>query len=176
MNFESYLAQFRAPIPKRNPAAYADVLEKSLSVHLDIVRRWINGTVDAEGMLKAMRFFATHFGSQYRPNEGRFLFRGQAKEVFDGSPRSYSYRRDVAEGFASEVATSWMPWKKGSALLVRRRVCYKCSDAKAFGMALDLAKLMKAYLSHEWAEEKEVVLLNTPPVGVGARVYRLEAA
>ncbi|HUD74103.1 MAG TPA: hypothetical protein VMQ76_03450 [Terracidiphilus sp.] len=176
MNFEAYLAQSREPIPKRNPAAYADVLEKSLSVHLETVRRWINGTVDAEGMLKAMRFFSTHFGTQYRPAEGKFVFRGQAKEVFDGTPRSYSYRRDVAEGFAEETATSWMPWKKGSALLVRRRVCYRCTDSKAFAMALDLAKLMKAYLSHKWADEKEVVILNTPPVGVGSQVYRLEAA
>ena len=171
MIFERYLSSSRPAIRfQRNPPA--DVLEKEIHSHLNVVRRWINGDIDTAKMRQAMKFFTKEFNGAYRPNLDRYVYRGQGDEVFDGTPRSYTYDKEVAEGFAESQHALF-----GSkpVLLVKRKVCFRCADSRAFETALDLGKLMKAYTGHKYGTEKEVVILNTRPVAKTAQLFEVAA-
>jgi hypothetical protein len=172
MEFQRYIANHRAYRPVlSNP--YADDLADDLTRHLRVVERWIAGDMYSAGMLDAMIFFSQMFPGQYSPDAGKKVWRGQARAVFDGSPRSYSYSKKQAEAFAEETASCGFFSEHCSSFLIERPVCFHCKDAKAFEYALDLKKLMRAYSSNQFAEEQEVVLLNTKPVGQ-AEVWELE--
>jgi hypothetical protein len=176
IQFEEFLAKQRNEpirfnrVRARNP--FADEFAQDLNQHLETVEYWVNGAMDATKMMDAMQFFHDAFGSLYEPAEGRKLYRGQTSLVFDGSPRSYSYDRQVAEAFAEECG--W--FAKCRNFLIERKVCsHHCADHSAFRWALDLGKLMRAYASHPYAAEREVILLNTRPKGM-ARVFELTPA
>ena len=175
MQFEQYLAQRRKPrkfnrYQAKNP--YADEFASELNQNLSTVEKWINGSVNTEKMIRAMQFFERYFGDRFRATEGRKVYRGQSQLVFDGTPRSYSYEKKVAEAFAENQCGWFAPGCKG--YVIERLVCSlkPCSDARAFRLSLDLGKLMKAYASHKYALEREVVILNTKPKG-SARIYEV---
>ena len=180
MTFETYLAgrargrlgrAERRPGLKVNPAVgFADEFARLLQRHLNTVEAWIDGTIKLKSMREAMKFFASEFPGQYTATPGRLLYRGQKTYAFDGQPRSYSYKRDVAEGFAR----AWWAWfGSNPGILIERKVCDRCQDAAAFRFSLDLGKLLKVYATHVYGLEKEVVILNTPPRGETVKVYRI---
>lgn len=162
MEFGRYLAQrrrWKARVEIDNPAA--DQMLELLQKHLKTVARWLNGQMDYSAMLEAMKFFARSFPGQYRATPGRLIYRGQTHEFFDGKPASYSYDASVAAGFACN---------QDSTVVIKRRVCSECADKPAFRLSLDMAKLLAKYGDHEYAQEKEVVILNTPPKGKTAEL------
>lgn len=161
MEFGQYLAsqrKWKAQVNISNPAA--DEMVEQIQKHLKTVAAWLNGSMNRGAMLDAMRFFNRFFPGLYEATPGRIVWRGQTKEKFDGEPRSYTYQQDVAENFACG-------WFKGSGIIVRRKVCAKCADSAAFRFSLDISKLLKAYAHHVYANEREVVILNTAPKGSG---------
>lgn len=179
MTFEQYLAKqhgrrklrfqrYRA----KNP--FADEFASELNDHLHTVEQWISGKLNVQKMRRAMEFFDRYFPGKFGATEGRKLFRGQSQMVFDGSPRSYSYDLKVAEAFAGTQCGWFAPSCK--LVLIERTVCSKkCADQAAFKFSLDLTKLIKAYASHKYALEREVVILNTQPKGQ-AKVFELVPA
>lgn len=177
MQFEQYLAKRRKPrklyrYQAQNP--YADEFASELNRHLGTVEKWVNGSVNEQKMLDAMKFFRRYFGPRFEATEGRKVYRGQSQLVFDGTPRSYSYDRKVAEAFADSQCGWYAPNCKS--YVIEREVCSaKCLDARAFRLTLDLGKLMKAYASHKYALEREVIILNTRPKG-SAQILELVAA
>jgi hypothetical protein len=163
MTFEKYLASIRQQTFRVVQNPHADVFAQDLNKHLETVTRWIDGKTDTDKMRLVLAFFYRNFQGQFRPTEGKKLYRGQQGMEFDSLPRSYTYDKWVAAGFASQILTAGM--------VVERKVCFNCCDKRAFLKALDLAKLLKAYSGHKYAVEKEVVVLNTYPCGKAARIY-----
>jgi hypothetical protein len=163
MTFEKYLASLRPQTFRVVQNPHADVFAQDLQKYLETVTRWIDGKTDTDKMRLALAFFHRNFQGQFRPTEGKKLYRGQQGMDFDGLPRSYTYDKWVAAGFASQILTAGM--------VVERKVCFQCCDKRAFLKALDLAKLLKAYSGHKYAVEKEVVVLNTYPCGKAAKIY-----
>lgn len=184
MTFEQYLASIRKTpeivevrTNSRNP--YADTLSMDLGTHLKTVKSWLHGTMNSAKMLDAMKFFTVVFPGQYEVQEGRILHRGQNTKQFDGSPRSYSYDRWIADSFACEPGSG--PFvklfsKHVPAFVIQRKVCRTCADKEAFRYTLDLAKVLGDYGTgkHKYAVETEVVILNTPPKGKKAAVTEIE--
>ena len=155
--FHSFLASRRpytARLALRNPRA-ADELAAELQIHLKTIEQWLNGFMDRGKMLVAMRFFQEEFPGRFGATDGRVIVRGQKSKSFNGDPRSYSYEMGVARDFACSIF-------KTTGFLVKRTVCFRdCPDRKAFALSLDMAKVLKAYATHKYAGEKEVVILNT---------------
>jgi hypothetical protein len=173
VQFETYLAQRRkkkaefARFKARNP--YADTLAKDLNTHLVTVERWLNGSwlVNQQNMRAAMDFFDETFPGQYQPTAGKIIWRGQGTEIFDGTPRSYSYDQEAAEAFAAAMAVS------STSFVIKRKVCEVCADKAAFTRSLDISKLMQAYAYHKYSWEKEVVILNTLPKAPTGILYEV---
>jgi hypothetical protein len=181
MTFERYLAERRRePVRfgRRNP--HADSLAKQLNANLDIVRRWLSGDISTGKMRAAMEFFNKTFPGQYEAVPGSLIYRGQEKVTFDGSPRSYSYDKTIAESFACNAGSGpfggILPTKSQSAYVIRRKVCSSCKDRDAFALSLDLDKVLQIYGAHKYGIEAEVVILNTPPVGPTAKVSEGDCA
>lgn len=171
MEFGQYLAsrrRYKTTVNLQNPAA--DELIELLQLHLKTVAKWLNGYMNRADMLRAMKFFDEIFPGQYAPTVGRLVYRGQAGSKFDDSPRSYTYTSKVAENFSCNI---WN-WSNQPAILIRRKVCFSCPDKDAFSGSLDIGKLMKAYAGHQYAGEREVILLNTEPRGSTARIDEME--
>jgi hypothetical protein len=178
-SFEKFLASKRpnpVEMQRRNP--FADALGKDLDRHVKAVRQWLNGDVNAERMLHAMEFFNAVFPGQYSVDEGLTLYRGQATNVTDGTPRSYSYDERIADAFACEPGGG--PFAKffathESAYLISREVCHGCADKEAFRVTLDLSKVLEDYAigAHKFSVEKEVVILNTKPKGSTAHLFEI---
>jgi hypothetical protein len=181
MTFEQYLAANRK-LPEfarnhRNP--YADSLAQDLDTHLKAVRSWLAGNIHTDKMLEAMKFFNTVFPGHYDAKEGKKLYRGQNTQQFDGTPRSYSYDRWIADAFSCEPTAG--PFVKlfashTDSFVIERKVCKSCADKGAFRYTLDLAKILSDYGTgqHKYAVESEVVILNTKPKGPTARVSEIE--
>jgi hypothetical protein len=173
LNFEKWLATRRTSnpclrSPSRNP--YADEFARELNWNLKVVERWLVGQMQSDEMERAMQFFNERFPGEFEADSGAMVYRGQRTPEFDGSPRSYSYSAQVAEQFAQDsiMGLTWPQMKrmfKGetTAFIVERRVCDRCADQDAFRYSLDMAKLLRAYESHKFASEREVVILNTRP-------------
>ncbi len=171
MTFESYLAALRPKSVEfqrnaRNP--YADSLAQDLDTHLKAVRSWLGGNIHTAQMLEAMKFFNTVFPGHYEAKEGKKLYRGQDRNQFDGTPRSYSYVRWIADAFSCEPTAG--PFVKlfsshTDSFVIERKVCKSCADKAAFRYSLDLAKILSDYGAgqHKYSIESEVVILNTKP-------------
>jgi hypothetical protein len=182
MTFETYLAALRKnPVEfqrnHRNP--YADSLAQDLDTHLKAVRSWLAGSIHTAKMLEAMKFFNTVFPGHYEAKEGRKLYRGQNTKQFDGTPRSYSYDRWIADSFSCEPTAG--PFVKlfsthTDSFVIERKVCKSCADKGAFRYTLDLAKILSDYGTgqHKYSVESEVVILNTKPKGPTASVAEIE--
>lgn len=156
----------------RNP--HADVIARDLNRHLETVNEWIVGNMQSREMLQAMLFFSDYFPGQYSPTEGRKVWRGQARAVFDGSPRSYSYSKHQAETFAKQAAECGWFAEHCESLMVERTVCFHCKDQRAFEIALDLKKILSQYSANPYGDEQEVVLLNTRPEGPQAHIWDVD--
>jgi hypothetical protein len=171
-SYEEYLRRRRpspvhlARVQRSNPAA--DELAADINRHLANVEAWINGHRSDAKILAAMEFFDLMFPGQYDAPDGRLLYRGQAQPTFDGSPRSYSYDRAVAEAFAVNSADECETY------LVKRKVCRSCADRQAFRLSLDLGRLMAKYALNKFAIEREVIILNTVPKGSAATVQQYQ--
>jgi len=178
MTFETYLAALRKnPVEfqwnHRNP--YADSLAQDLDTHLKAVRSWLAGSIHTAKMLEAMKFFNTVFPGHYEAKEGRKLYRGQNTKQFDGTPRSYSYDRWIADAFSCEPTAGPFVTHTDS-FVIERKVCKSCEDKAAFRYSLDLAKILSDYGTgqHKYSVESEVVILNTKPKAPTASVFELE--
>ena len=178
--FEKFLASRRNPVTLRrgrgNP--YADTIAKDLDRNLKVVRQWLNGDVNPERMTEAMAFFNAVFPGQYDVPEGLMLYRGQASNITDGGPRSYSHDEKIADMFACEPGGGPFAHFFSShtnAYLISRIVCHGCADKEAFRLTLDLAKVLEDYgeSQHKFSVEKEVVILNTPPKGASAHIFEI---
>lgn len=161
----------------RNP--YADSLAKDLDTHLTVIRGWLYGNLNTAKMLEAMKFFNAVFPGHYDAKEGKKLYRGQNLKQFDGTPRSYSYDRWIADSFSCEPIAG--PFVKlfsthTDSFVIERKVCKSCPDNGAFKYSLDLAKVLSEYGTgkHKYAVESEVVILNTKPKGPTASVFQIE--
>lgn len=181
MTFEQYLASMRKTpeLVKNHRNPYADSLAQDLDAHLKTVRAWLLGNIHTAKMLDAMRFFNTVFPGHYDAKEGKKLYRGQNTDQFDGTPRSYSYDRWIADSFSCEPTAG--PFAKlfsrhTESFVIERKVCKTCGDKAAFKHSLDLAKILSEYGTgkHKYAVESEVVILNTKPKGKTASVVNIE--
>jgi hypothetical protein len=179
--FEKFLASRRENpviLSRRKENPYADTIAKDLDRNLKAVKQWLNGDVNAERMTEAMEFFNAVFPGQYDAPEGLTLYRGQATNVTDGSPRSYSHDEKIADMFACEPGGGPFAHFFAShtnAFLISRKVCYGCADKDAFRLTLDLAKVLEDYgeSKHKFSVEKEVVILNTKPKGATAHIFEI---
>ena len=164
MEFGQYLAsqrKWKAQVNIPNPAA--DEMVEEIQKHLKTVASWLNGYMHRDAMLDAMKFFTRMFPGQYEATPGRIVWRGQSKESFDGTPRSYTYDESTADDFACGLyPLTFGQIFHSEALVVRRKVTKHGGDKAAFRFSLDIAKLLKAYANHKYAGEKEVVILNAP--------------
>jgi hypothetical protein len=170
MDFQQYLAKQRKQphfVTMRATNPHAEDLAKDLNRHIATIRAWVNGSTWSAKMLDAMIFFNATFPGKYLPTKGRTVWRGQGREVFDGSPRSYSYSRKHAEWFAGNEADCSPFAKQCFSYMIERRVCFSCKDSEAFKISLDLKKVLKQYTDNPFGDEHEVVLLNTRPHGSG---------
>lgn len=184
LNFEKWLATRRIGNPclrssLQNP--YADEFARELNWNLKVVERWLVGQMQSDEMERAMQFFSQHFPGEFEADAGAMVYRGQRTPEFDGSPRSYSYSAEVAEQFAQEsiMGLTWPQMKralqgKTTAFIVERRVCSRCADEQAFRYSLDMAKLLRAYGTHKFAAEREVIILNTRPEGSFAKLLEVQ--
>ena len=168
MDFDHYLAskrKYKARVDIPNPAA--DEMVELLQKHLKTLASWLNGNMNRNAMLEAMRFFRRYFPGQYEATPGRIVYRGVDRSPrFDGEPRSYSYDRDAAEYFACSIL-SW------NGFVIRRKVCDSCADKGAFRLSLDVAKVLKSYANHHYRDEREVIILNTAPKGSTAELLEV---